>query len=130
MKAEPTAIEILSIVSEYHLDYVATCMAAPHSYYVRVAANSLDIVRREIEQGAVNSASERCRLAALLGEVGILDELNDALCDQIRSGSISIKAPELLAHLLQTSCDQVGVDQPAYASRLALLGRGPPSNAT
>jgi hypothetical protein len=96
-------------------------------FLARVAANALAIVERELALGAEQDASERERLRALLGRDGTLDELNRALCREIRDGRIAVDAPGLREHLRETTLAKLAVDQPGYSAyRRAVARRDEP----
>ena len=93
-------------------------------FQLLVAANSLGIVRRELEQEEANVRSEWRMLDGLLGpqsEPGLLSELapalrnrNGELCAQIRAGEFD--APEreaaLLAYLEREVTSRVRISAP------------------
>ena len=64
------------------------------------------------------------RLAALLGQTGDFETLNDQLCQALRQGKIAPLAPALLAHLRAMAIGQIAIDQPGYGGLAALLDRG------
>lgn len=126
MRTIPTAPELLEIISEYLRNTVSPKMAPPDNFYLLVAANSLDIVRREIEQGPTADSAALERMRALLGKDGTLAELDADLIEAIAKGEVAINSPALQEHLLRTSLDEVAIDQPKYASyqrMLELTGR-------
>ncbi|WP_405239923.1 DUF6285 domain-containing protein [Lentisalinibacter orientalis] len=84
-------------------------------FHALVAANVVDIARRELELAPAAEAAEAGRLRALLGRDGEPAELNRALCDAIREGHIAIDDARLLEHLERTTLDRLAIDQPAYS---------------
>jgi hypothetical protein len=85
-------------------------------FHARVAANALDIVRREILSGPSATAAEEARLQALLGHDGDCEALNAELCERIAGGTIDPEDPALLDHLWRTTLDTLAIDQPKYAT--------------
>ena len=121
MRTIPTAPELLEIIAQYLRENVAPRLSAPDNFYTLVAANSLDIVRREIEQGPFADATARERLRALLDREGTIEELEAHLVQAIASGAVPIDSPALQDHLLHTTLDEVAIDQPKYATYQRML---------
>ena len=126
MREEPSAAELIDIVAVFLRDEVMPKLDGRTGFHVRVAANVLDIVRRELEIAPEAEGREAARLAELLGRDGDLTSLNAALCDAIASGSVGTGDPALIRHLWETTLDTVAVDQPKYATyrRAAALVEG------
>ena len=114
MREEPGAPELLEAVAAFLRDEAMPALDGRLAFHARVAANVLDIVRRELEVMPRARAAEAGRLAALLGRDGDADVLNAALCDAITAGTLAHDDPALVAHLWATTLDTVAVDQPKY----------------
>ena len=121
MRTIPTASELLEIISDYLRNTVSKKLSAPDSFYTLVAANSLDIVRREIDQGPAADEAALARLRALLGTDGTLAALDAQLVEAIAAGGVPIDSPALQEHLLLTTLDEAAIDQPKYASYQRML---------
>ena len=67
MQYRPDATELLADVAALLDDEVLGAVSGPLQHRVRVAANLVRIVEREVCVGAVNDADERARLVELLG---------------------------------------------------------------
>jgi len=80
-----------------------------------VAANALDIVKRELEIGPKAGEDELRRLKALLGKDGTIDALNRELCAKIERGEITLDTPGLREHLWETTLTKLAIDQPKYS---------------
>jgi hypothetical protein len=93
------------------------------SFKVRVAANVLDLVQRELASGAVADAAERSRLQGLLGRDDETGVLNRLLCDRIRNGEMSLATPGLSEHLWATTLAKMAIEQPGYASYRRIVSR-------
>lgn len=87
-------------------------------FHALVAANVVEIVRRELELAPAAEAAEAERLRTLLGrddDDGDTTELNRLLCEAIREGRLAVDDPGLLDHLDRTTLDRLAIDQPGYS---------------
>lgn len=116
MRTIPTSAELLEVISDYLRNRISPMVGQPDRFYLIVAANSLDIVRREILNGDLADERAHDRLRDLLGGDAPLEEMEQQLIEAIRTGEISIDDPKLRDHLLRTTLDEVAIDQPKYAS--------------
>jgi len=114
MMDQPSILELVNAVRDFIEMHAMPELKGHTAFHARVAANALGIVSRELEFGTAASEAERRRLVALLGQDGMLLELNRELCARIRDGRIGLDTPGLADHLAQTSCDKVTIDQPGY----------------
>ncbi|MBL8350151.1 MAG: hypothetical protein JNL87_07525 [Burkholderiaceae bacterium] len=122
----PTPDELLAAVSRFLRDEAgpALARAAPLAdgtalaYHSRVAANMLDIVRRQVALAPAADAAELRRLQALLGEGGDLATLNRRLAERIADATLGPETPGLAEHLWHTTLDKLAVDQPGYSTYL------------
>lgn len=125
MQDQPTAVELLEIVAQFMRDEVVPQLSAHSAFNARVAANAVDIVRRELMFAPKANAAELDRLEALLGERADLESMNRELCRRIAAGAIGLHTPGLTGHLWQTTLDKLAIDQPNYAAYRAALAAGP-----
>ena len=116
MREQPTAIELIEAVSEFLRAEASPEMAGRLAFHTRVAANVLDIVRRELTLGPAADRSEAERLRALIGHDDDREDLNAELCDRIASGEIDPSEPALIEHLWARTLDTLAVDQPNYGT--------------
>jgi Domain of unknown function (DUF6285) len=123
MQDEPTPTELTKAVADFLRDEIAPLMTGHNAFKLRVAANMLDLVTRQLTLEGQGNAAEAARLKALLGIEGSLIELNRALADKIASGEMDLSTPGLADHLWQTTMDKLAVDQPNYASYKREQGR-------
>lgn len=123
MGEQPTPAEILATVATFLRETAVPQLAGHASFTARVAANAVDLVRREIELRSSFDVQEQERLEALLGRSGTLDDLNAELAEAIRSDHIQTDTPALLDHLWRTTMDKLAIDQPSYASYRAVLAQ-------
>jgi hypothetical protein len=114
MMDQPSVLELVTAVRDFIEQRAMPELKGHTAFHARVAANALSIVARELEQGPQAAEAERTRLVALLGRDGDLMALNRQLCDNIRSGRITLETPGLPEHLALTTRDKVGIDQPSY----------------
>jgi hypothetical protein len=80
----------------------------------RVAANSLDIVMRDISLGEPARQEESRSLGDLLGVEEDLPKQRWNLVQALRSGSLALDDECLQTHLRNTVANQLAVDQPNY----------------
>jgi hypothetical protein len=116
MREQPSAAALLQAVSGFLRNGAIPHLTGQPAFHARVAANVLDIVARELQQGAAAEAGELERLRALLLADGDPDTLNRELCERIAAGEITLDTPGLAAHLWRSTLDGVAIDQPAYAA--------------
>jgi len=125
MQDQPHPHEIIAAVAEFLRSAVAPKADPLIAFQTRVAANALDIVRRQLELAPAAEAEELERLTALLGHGGDLAALNAELAEKIAAGTLDLTHPSLGQHLWATTLAKLAVDQPSYAAyRAALAERG------
>ncbi len=115
MQDTPDPTEILAAVATLMRDTIMPLLSGHPNYQVRVAANALDLVRRQIELQPGFDAAEHERLVKLLGRDGSLEALNQALCEAIEAHAVTLETPGLAEHLWATTMAKLAVDQPSYA---------------
>ena len=123
MQDEPTLTELTKAVADFLRDDIAPTITGHNAFKLRVAANMLDLVTRQLNLEGQSDAAEAARLKTLLGIDGSLIELNRALAEAIASGELDLETPGLADHLWQTTLDKLAVDQPNYASYKREVGR-------
>lgn len=115
MQDSPSSPEMLDSIISLLRERISPKLEGHDLYAVRVAINSLGIIKREIEQRPDAAAAERERLVDILGHEGTLDALNTELCEKIRQGDFTLRDKPVVDHLKQTVIDQVRIDQPRYS---------------
>ncbi|MDW3099703.1 MAG: DUF6285 domain-containing protein [Alphaproteobacteria bacterium] len=116
MQDQPAAHDLVTAVREF-LEKVAMPKLEGHdAFHARVAANALAIVERELAIAPSDNAQESERLEGLLGHGGMLQDLNEELCTEIREGRITLETPHLADHLWATTLTKLSIDQPRYAA--------------
>jgi len=127
MQDRPTPAELIGAVAAFLKNVVAPETQGALSFNARVAANALEMMKRELETAPAEDAAELERLRALLGRDGALFDLNVELSRRIEAGEIDLSTPGLKDHLWATTLAKLAVDQPTYGGyRAALAGRGQP----
>ena len=124
MQDQPTPSEVIGAVAAFLKPVVAVQTTGATSFQARVAANALEMMRRELDLGPAADAAELARLKALLGADGSLADLNRELARRIEAGEVDLATPGLSDHLWATTMAKLAVDQPTYAAyRAELEGR-------
>jgi hypothetical protein len=116
MLDQPTPVEMLDVLAAYIRDQLAPQLPAAAVFHARVAANAIDLVRRQLESGEALEAESLARLRSLLGQEGDAATLERTLSLRIRDGSITSNTPGLLDHLMASTLAKMSIDQPTYAS--------------
>lgn len=116
MHQRPDPDDLLEAVAQYLREQALPELSGHTAYLARVAANALDIVRRQLKQAPQADAAELQRLRQLLRSDDGLAELNRRLCERIAAGEIGLHTPGLVEHLWQTTLATLAVDQPGYDS--------------
>ena len=111
----PRTDELLTSVRDFLRDDVMAATEGRANFLSRVAANSLDILLRELSLGPGHQAAELDRLRALFQSGEDLTTLRRRLVRQLRDEQISLDDPALQNHLRQTVLNQLAIDQPGYA---------------
>lgn len=118
----PTVEEMTVSVRDFLRNDVMAATEGRTSFMARVAANSLDIVLRELDLGPPHLAGERRRLQAQFeSDETDLTTLRWLLVDALRTGKADLDDPVLRHHLRTTVVNQVGIDQPSYSGYLAAI---------
>ncbi|HEY8491260.1 MAG TPA: DUF6285 domain-containing protein [Dehalococcoidia bacterium] len=126
MQDRPTAAELLDAIGDFLVQDVAPHVPPWLTFQLRVARNSLHIIKREIELEEAHLLEEWRGLDALLGDAprpATLRELrqavrarNEELCRRIQAGEFD--RPDLrrmlVDHLTRTVRDKLLVTNPRY----------------
>lgn len=114
----PTDAELIEAVTEFLATEVEPEIGRSDVMFrLRVAMNVLHIVSRECLSGAVHDANERAVIQALLDwEATDLDELNEAMCEQVRRGDFDERHDELVDALTRVTLDKLSIDNPHYST--------------
>ena len=116
MQDRPDAPELMAAVARFLREQVLPATEGALAFQVRVAANALDIARRESLLAPAAAAQEAQGLRELLGDATPtdLEAANRQLCERIAADAMDLSTPGLLAHLRRTTADKIAVDQPGY----------------
>jgi hypothetical protein len=107
----PTAAELVAAVRDWLALDVADGAVPPNRFHLRVAANTLSIVERELQLAEEHSAAHARRLERL--DVADDGELSAA----IRSGRIDYRDPTLRDLVWSSVRDKLDVANPSYLER-------------
>ncbi len=122
MYDRPDPHEQLTAVAAFLREQVMPRFDGQLAFHVRVAANMLDLVARQIALAGAAERDEVARLRALLGTDGSLSALNRELCQRIEDGRLTLASTGLAEHLWQVAQDKLAVDQPGYDTLVRMLG--------
>jgi aminoglycoside phosphotransferase (APT) family kinase protein len=111
----PRADELLGSVRDFLRGEVMEGTRGRTRFLARVAANSLDIVGRELALGPAARARELEGLRALLGRHGDLPALRWQLVSALRDGSMPLDRFGLAEVLREAVVHQAAIDQPRYS---------------
>jgi Tfp pilus assembly protein PilF len=128
MQDRPTPAEVIGAVAAFLKTTVAAQTTGATSFQARVAANALEMMKRELDLAPAEDAAELERLKSLLGIDGALFDLNVELSRRIAAREIAADSPDLIAHLWATTMAKLAVDQPTYASYRAELAKHSPQS--
>jgi hypothetical protein len=116
MQDPPSVNELLEATAAFLCEVAVPQLSGHASFHARVAANALDVVKRELELRPAAERAEHARLQTLLRSDGSLEELNALLSRRIAAGDIGLQTPGVAEHLWATTLAKVAIDQPTYAS--------------
>ena len=126
MQDSPDPEDLIQAVAKFLREQAGPALGqageAALGYQARVAANMLDIARRQLLLAPAAAARELTSLQGLLGQDGDLAGLNQALADGIASGAIAPDDLGLAEHLWASTLAKLAVDQPGYETYRRLSG--------
>lgn len=129
MNDAPTPAQLVAAVAAFLRTQAISALPGALAYDARVAANMLDIVRRQLALAPAQDAAEADRLRALLGDDGDLETLNRRLTERIARGEWSLATPGLADHLRRTAIAKLAIDQPGYESYRRAIAPMPPEES-
>lgn len=115
-RRRPTADDLLEALGEFLTGDFAARLSEADAFHLRVAANVLGMVRRELALGEAMAARIDAHYAAVLGCRAGTGEPATRLCRAIRDGEIAPDDPILLDALRAAAVARLSVDNPRYAS--------------
>ncbi len=129
MQDSPDPEDLIQAVARFLREQAGPALGqageAALGYQARVAANMLDIARRQLLLAPATADRELNSLQALLGQDGDLPGLNQRLAQAIASGDIAPDNPALAEHLWASTLAKLAVDQPGYETYRRLSGAAP-----
>jgi hypothetical protein len=117
MQDRPNPEQLLEAVAAFLRDHVVSGAASSQmAFHARVAANALDIARRQMMLAPGMREREHAALVKLLDAASDHDvaQLNRMLCERIAHGVMDLGTPGLADCLWQITLDKLAVDQPSY----------------
>ena len=129
MQDRPTADELLAAIERFLEEEIVPNTPGSRGFHARVAANSIRILRRELETEPEALAEEWAGLDGILGPQPIpespaatrdgLRERNTALADLIRNGHADSgeKRDLVFAHVRRTITAKLAVSNPDLLAR-------------
>lgn len=124
MQDRPTSAELLDAVRRFLENDIVPALDGTKQFHARVAANVLNIIRREHELAAQHLAAEWLRLDTLMGTEAMpaalpaakaaLTERNERLCARIRNGDAD-SGPfrrAVFDHARRTVIEKLAIDNP------------------
>lgn len=112
---DPSLDELLAVVATLLRDTLPPQLNAADAFQARVAANALELVRRQLAQGDAARADAQARLQGLLGSDAALPELQAELARRIRERAFTPATPGLLDLLQHLTLAKMAVEQPGHA---------------
>ena len=122
--ALPRDEELLISVRDFLREDVMGATSGRTQFMARVAANSLDILLRDLSIGAALRAAEHTRLRAIMGHTENREALRWELVRALRDGSMALDTPGLVDHLRATVAGELAIDQPSYSGFKTALHNG------
>ena len=111
----PRDDELLISVRDFLREDVMAATSGRTQFMARVAANSLDILLRDMGLGPALRAAEHTRLLAIIGHQGAREALRWELVEALRDRSMPLDEPGLVDHLRATVIGELAIDQPSYS---------------
>ena len=109
MQDAPTPDDLLAAVAGYLREQAIPQLQGQAAFHARVAANALDIVRRQLALAPAAEAAEAERLRCVARHAdGNLAELNGLLCERIASGAMGLDTPGLVRAPVACDAGQAG----------------------
>lgn len=110
----PSASQLLLAVRDFLEQELLPETTSGRAFKLRVAANILGIVERELRLSPVTDVEEHVHLEALLGQSGELDALQRELCARIRDGSLDAQRDQVLAFARALTKHKLQIANPSY----------------
>lgn len=109
----PTTRQLLAGVREA-LQTMASELSGRHRFELRLALKALEIIDRELDQGATYYEAEAAALRQFLGVEASVQELRQNLCDQLSSGELDPQEAGMLELLRAQVQARLALDNPNF----------------
>lgn len=110
----PPCPVLLQATADYLEQELLPTLDGYHRFQTRIAIKVLRTAMREGQSGSAQDASERQRLAALLGHEDETAALRGELAQAIATGRMALDAPGLVPHLRQTLAEGLAINSPRF----------------
>jgi len=110
----PMSLELIESVIDFLREDIVPSTNGRNQFLSRVSANSLAIVKRELQLGSLVRENETKRLQGIYGSKDERKKLRWRLTNSLRDGSQSLEDQKVMDHLRQSTFDQITIDQPRY----------------
>ena len=120
----PRSDELLMSVRDFLRDSVMKTSEGRDKFLARVAANSLDIVNRELALAPRHLQGELKRLREMFSSNQDLGALRERLVKSLRDRTLSLENEDLRVHLRTTVVNQTAIDQPNYSGLTRAIKAG------
>ena len=116
MQDRPTAREVLATLTTFFEEELLPALSGPLQYRVRVAANLVKILERELTLGPMHDADELAALQRLVsgGDREDLIAINARLSDAIATGRFDLQPEPLWSALMAVTGAKLAVVKPGY----------------
>ena len=121
MQDHPHPSEIIAAVARFLKAEVVPELTGRTAFNVRVAANALEMMQRQLETQPDAEAAETTSLKVILGAEGDLPTLNAEFSRRLAAGDLDLSTPGVPEHLWATTLAKLYVDQPTYWGYRAAL---------
>ena len=117
MHDQPSVAELIQAVKNFIDETAAPKLTGHAGFHARIASNVLATVLRDIAQRETQEELEKDGIQSLVQapQEASLNDLNQLLCEQIKTGHVTLQTSGLLDHLKRTTIAQLSVDQPNYS---------------
>jgi len=116
MQDRPTARELLATLNEFFEEELLPSISGPLQYRVRVAANLVRIIERELALGQLHDENEHASLRSLVDgdEHDDLSSINAQVSSAIAAGAFDGNPEALWSALMDVARAKLAVVKPGY----------------
>jgi Domain of unknown function (DUF6285) len=117
MHESPSSAQLVDGVIAFLTNVAIPNLTGHAQFSARISANALALVVRELEGRTAMDATAVALYSGLLDQSSTSDlaMLENALCDAIVAGNLTLETPGLLSALREVAAAQLTIDQPNYS---------------